>query len=110
VRVTRPFDRVSNLFPGECHGFSLLFTPLDQADCRGVLRRGTREKSGCPSSRGLAPPRSGTRATQWSSVARRALERTDSGEAWTSGDGEFMGYFHRDHHPEPVDQNGAVTA
>src|SRR5436309_7473369 len=25
VRVTRPFDRVSNLCPGECHGFSLLF-------------------------------------------------------------------------------------
>jgi hypothetical protein len=28
VRVTRPFDRVSNLFPGESHGFSL---PLHSA-------------------------------------------------------------------------------
>jgi hypothetical protein len=28
VSVTRPFDRVSNLSPGECHGFSLLFARL----------------------------------------------------------------------------------
>src|SRR5215212_812150 len=34
VRLTRSFDRVSNLFTGECHGLSLLFTRLYHADCR----------------------------------------------------------------------------
>jgi hypothetical protein len=34
VLVTRPLDRVSNLLPGQCHGFSLLFSRRDQADWR----------------------------------------------------------------------------
>src|SRR5215207_1909325 len=38
VRVTRPFDRVSNLLPGECHGSSLLFTRLDRSSARRSLQ------------------------------------------------------------------------
>ena len=47
VRVTGPFDRVSNLLSGECHGFSLLFTRLDQADWR---QRYPVHRAACPSS------------------------------------------------------------
>src|SRR4051794_28766378 len=34
VLVTGPFERLSKLLPGECHGFSFLFASLDQGHWR----------------------------------------------------------------------------
>src|SRR5689334_17992647 len=39
VLITRPFDRISNLLPSECHRLRLLFTRLDYAGwCQGYSR------------------------------------------------------------------------